>query len=562
MMFKTAKLNRLILLLLLAATAGSCTQSDNRGTEVAEAPFVWENANIYFLLTDRFMNGDPTNDINFDRTEQTAVMRGFQGGDMTGVIQKIEEGYFDKLGVTALWMTPWFEQIQGSTDEGTGVTYAYHGYWISDWTSVDPNFGTPDQLAQLVETAHAHDIRIVMDVVINHTGPVTGKDPVWPDEWVRTAPPCTYRDYESTITCTLVENLPDIRTESDQQVDLPPALLEKWEREGRLEKELEELDAFFSRTGYPRAPRYYMIKWLTDFIRKYGIDGYRLDTAKHIEEGVWKELYDEAMEAFREWKEQNPERVLDDNEFYMVGEVYNYGIGTGRMFDFGDRRVDFYAQSLHSLINFDFKYNATGAYEELFSSYSQTLHNELKGKGVLNYLTSHDDGTPYDKERVKPIEAATKLLLTPGSCQIYYGDESCRNLVIPEANGDATLRGAMNWDEIENNSSRNGFVIGEVMEHYRKLGQFRRDHPAVGAGLHAMVSEAPYIFTRSFKMGDYSDKVVVGLDLDRGKKAVVVGNAFKDQTALYDYYSDTTVSVKDGMVVIDSPWEMVLLGQK
>lgn len=549
-------------LVLFLFLAGSCVQADQQTGTDRKAPFLWENANVYFLLTDRFKNGNPGNDINFDRTGETAVMRGFQGGDMAGVIQKIREGYFDSLGVTALWMTPWFEQIHGSIDESTGITYGYHGYWTRDWTSIDPNFGSAEELAVLVKTAHDHGIRIVMDVIINHTGPVTDKDPVWPGDWVRTEPRCTYKDYESTVTCTLVENLPDIRTESDSPVDLPPALLEKWEQEGRLEKEMEELDDFFERTGYPRAPRYYLIKWLTDFIRKYGIDGYRLDTAKHIEEGVWKELFGEAQKAFREWKEKNPGEVLDGNEFYMVGEVYNYGIGTGRTFDFGDIKVDFYDQSIHSLINFDFKYNATGDYETLFSSYSKKLNGTLQGKGVLNYLSSHDDGSPFDKKRLKPMEAGTKLLLSPGACQIYYGDESCRNLIIPGANGDANLRGPMNWDEIENNSSRNGFVIGEVMEHYRKLGQFRRDHPAVGAGTHEKVSGEPYVFSRVFQKGEYQDKVLVGLGLKTGRKTLQAGGTFRDGTRLYDYYSGSWTSVKKGRVAIDSEWEIVLLGRK
>ena len=221
----------------------------------SETPFLWENANIYFLLTDLFKNGDPSNDLNFDRSDQTAKLRGFEGGDLKGVIQKIEEDYFDHLGITALWTTPWLEQIHGGTDEGTGKTYGFHGYWISDWTSMDPNFGSEEDLAKLVETAHAHGIRVVMDVIINHTGPVTEMDPVWPEEWVRTEPQCTYQDYESTVTCTLVKHLPDIRTESDQDVELPPQLLEKWANEGRLDQEMAELNAFFARTGYPRAPR-------------------------------------------------------------------------------------------------------------------------------------------------------------------------------------------------------------------------------------------------------------------------------------------------------------------
>ena len=293
-MMKSLKRLSIVWVTLVLLLSGSCSGGMNQQKAGGPAPFVWENANIYFLLTDRFLNGDTSNDLNYKRSDKTAVMRGFEGGDIAGVIQKLEEGYFNKLGITALWLTPWFEQIKGSTDEGTGVTYGYHGYWTSDWTSMDPNFGTEEEVARLIEIAHSQGIRIVMDVIINHTGPVTPQDPAWPQEWVRTEPACDYQSYHSTLNCTLVENLPDIRTGSDQEVGLPPSLIEKWEKEGRLDQEMAELDAFFQRTGYPRAPRYYIIKWLTDLVRQYGIDGYRLDTAKHIEAGVWKELFGEA----------------------------------------------------------------------------------------------------------------------------------------------------------------------------------------------------------------------------------------------------------------------------
>lgn len=525
-----------------------------------DTPFYWENANIYFLLTDRFFNGDPSNDINFNRTGKTAKLRGFEGGDLKGVIQKLEEGYFDHLGITALWTTPWLEQIHGGTDEGTGLTYGFHGYWISDWTSLDPNFGTEEDLARLVETAHKQGIRVVMDVIINHTGPVTDMDPVWPDEWVRTEPRCTYQDYESTVTCTLVKNLPDIRTESDQEVELPPQLLEKWSEEGRLEQEMAELDAFFARTGYPRAPRYYIIKWLTDFVRKYGIDGYRLDTAKHIEEAIWGELGKEVQAAFDEWKEAHPDQVLDNNDFYMVAEVYGYGISGGRLFDFGDRQVDFFAQEIDAMINFEFKESAKLSYEELFSSYSDKLHGPLKGFSVLNYLSSHDDGGPFDKKRMKSIEAGTRLLLTPGASQVYYGDESCRKLIIPGTEGDATLRSFMNWEEMVSNEIRNGVHIADVRLHYQKLGQFRKAHPAVGAGKHRMISEKPYIFSREFEREGYRDIVVAGLALDPGKKEIDLGGHFEDGTVLRDYYSGKQGTVKKGSVTIDSHHDMVLLG--
>ena len=124
------------------------------------APFLWENANLYFLLTDRFNNGDASNDINFDRTLPTAPLRGFEGGDIKGIIQKIQDGYFQELGVNAIWFTPVVEQIHGGTDEGTGFTYGFHGYWTKDWTALDPNFGTMDDLAELVSVAHSAGIRI------------------------------------------------------------------------------------------------------------------------------------------------------------------------------------------------------------------------------------------------------------------------------------------------------------------------------------------------------------------------------------------------------------------
>ena len=150
----------------------------------------------------------------------------------------IEEGYFDSLGVHAIWMTPFVEQIHGSVDEGTGKTYGFHGYWTRDWTAVDPALGTQDELRAVVDAAHRRGIRVIMDAVINHTGPPTAQDPAWPDDWVRTAPNCAYRDYATTVDCTLVATLPDIRTERDAPVALPPALLEKWEREGRREREV------------------------------------------------------------------------------------------------------------------------------------------------------------------------------------------------------------------------------------------------------------------------------------------------------------------------------------
>ncbi|MBK8006116.1 MAG: hypothetical protein IPK12_19950 [Gemmatimonadetes bacterium] len=131
----------------------------------------WNSATIYFLLTDRFANGDPSNDGALGRKKDGARLRNFEGGDLKGLTEKVNAGYFDSLGVDAIWLTPFVEQVHGAVDEGTGKTYGYHGYWARDWTAVDPALGTRDDLRAFVAAAHAHKIRVLMDAVINHLAP-------------------------------------------------------------------------------------------------------------------------------------------------------------------------------------------------------------------------------------------------------------------------------------------------------------------------------------------------------------------------------------------------------
>ncbi|MBC3757916.1 alpha-amylase [Hyunsoonleella sp. SJ7] len=544
-----------LLLLLAVVFIFNCKDEKQAPVKHVETSFIWEGANVYFLLTDRFNNGDTLNDINFGRTLKTGKLRGFEGGDIKGVTQKINEGYFTDLGINAIWMTPIVEQIHGGTDEGTGLTYGFHGYWASDWTAIDPNFGTKEDLRQLVETAHKNGIRILLDAVINHTGPVTEKDPLWPNEWVRTEPTCDYKSFENTVTCTLVENLPDIRTESNETVELPPQLVQKWKSEDRFEDEVAELDAFFKKTGYPRAPRFYIMKWLADYILEFGIDGYRVDTVKHTEPYVWQEFKDVCDVAFSEFKKNNPEKVLDDNDFYLVGEVYNYGISAKKAFDFGDKKVNYFDDDFDGLINFEAKWNAKELpIAEFFQSYSDILNSDLKGYSVLNYLSSHDDGDPFDPSREKPFETATKLLLCPGASQVYYGDESARSLVVEDTKGDATLRSFMNWEAIQNDATTQ-----DILKHWQKLGQFRAKHPAVGAGVHHIISKDPLVFSRSFSKNRFEDNVVIGLGLSTGKKVINVSGVFTEGEKIHDAYSGQEAVVTNKTLTITSNFPIVLL---
>jgi len=547
-----------ILILFISLLVLSSCDSKESNTAVSNRPFVWEAANVYFLLTDRFNNGDTSNDVNFDRTKEAGKLRGFEGGDIKGIIKKLKEGYFTKLGINAIWMTPIVEQIHGGTDEGTGVTYGFHGYWTKDWTKIDPNFGTKEDVKELVQLAHEKGIRVLLDAVINHIGPVTAKDPVWPSDWVRTDPQCTYKDLETTIPCTLVKNLPDVKTESNKAVELPPHLVEKWKAEGRYDEEVAELNAFFERTGHPRAPRFYIIKWLTDYISEFGIDGYRVDTVKHVEDTVWQEFKKECDVAFNQWKKDNPKNILDENPFYLVGEVYGYGIGSGQYYDFGDKKVNYFDQAFQSLINFQFKWDAKQKpIAEVFDSYANTLQNDLKGFGTMNYISSHDDGQPYDAKREKSLLAGTLLLLSPGASQVYYGDESARSLVIEGTVGDATLRSFMNWKEIITDKRSI-----QTLAHWQKLGQFRNNHPSIGAGIHQQISENPYVFSRTYSKQNYGDKVVVGLNLLKGKKTIAVGDIFSDGELLRDAYTNKEATVVNGKIELHTEQTIVLLEKK
>ncbi|SHG99173.1 alpha-amylase family glycosyl hydrolase [Winogradskyella jejuensis] len=556
-----------LILVIVAITAFSCNNSKTESNKsealtaksetetVSENVFPWEAANIYFLLTDRFNNADTSNDLMYGRQDDAAVLRGYKGGDLKGVTQKINEGYFTDLGINAIWMTPIVEQIHGSTDEGTGKSYGFHGYWTKDWTAIDANLGTREDLKALVDAAHSKGIRVVLDAVINHTGPVTEKDPVWPGDWVRTEPQCEYTNYENTTSCTLVKNLPDIRTDSNENVELPPQLVAKWKAEGRYEQEVKELDAFFERTGHPRAPRFYIMKWLTDYITDFGIDGYRCDTVKHTEPYVWQEFKTECDYAFAQYKANNPEKVLDDTNFYLVGEIYNYGISGGKLFDFGDKKVNFYDDKFSSQINFEFKWNAKQMpANDVFKKYDDILQNELKGYSVLNYMSSHDDGQPFDKTREKPYETATLLFLTLGASQVYYGDEIARELIVDGATGDANLRSLMDWDKATNNPETQ-----KILTHWQKLGQFTATHPAVGAGKHQLISDDNgLIFSRVRE----NDKIIAGINLSKGEKSIKVSSIFEDGTNLKDFYSGKEMKVENGAVTVDSPFDIVLLEEK
>jgi alpha-amylase len=258
--------------------------------------------------------------------------------------------------------------------------------------------------------------------------------------------------------------------------------------------------------------------------------------------------------AFADFKNRNHKKILDSNPFFMVGEVYGYNIGSKKFYDFGDKKVNYFENGFSSLINFSFPYDAKMGYEELFSKYSNNLNSDLKGNTVMNYISSHDDGNPFDKKREKSFESATKLLLAPGISQTYYGDESARSLDIEETKGDATLRSIMNWEELKTNSKTK-----EIAIHWQKLSNFRKNHLSIGAGIHTQISSSPYVFSRTFVKENIKDAVIVGLDLPIGNKEISVGTIFKNGNKVKDSYSGKTGVVKNGKVKFETAFNILLI---
>lgn len=522
-------------------------------------PF-WRNATVYFLLTDRFSNGDPTNDRAAGRQHDGDMLRSFEGGDLAGLTRVIESGYFNRLGVDAIWTTPVIENVHGSVIEGEwGKSYGFHGYWPLDWTAIDPALGSEADFGRMIAAAHRKGLRVIVDVIANHAGPETSLDPRWPADWVRPGPKCEYKSYAGTVSCELSFTLQDMRTESTQPADLPPHLIAKWRREGRYDAEVASLDTFFNRTGYPRTPRYYLIKWLTDPVRDYGIDGFRVDTAKHVDPDLWAELRKEADLALADWRARHPRRLAGDKPFYMVGEVFNFGLNNfgnarGASYDYGDRLIDFHANGFDALINMGFASASREPLPALFAAMSQQLgEGPFKGKGTLNYIASHDDMDPRDSQRRDPLGDAETLLLAPGAAQIYYGDEVARSLVVPGSRGDATLRSAFDWSFAK--SAPGQALLG----HWGKLGKFRQRHLALGAGRHIALNDGPFSFGRVLKEGRVHDRVVVRLGNSYSSARVATGDLFAEGTLLRDAYTGEMARVRGGTVMLHRAGRVILL---
>ncbi|HEY0195677.1 MAG TPA: alpha-amylase family glycosyl hydrolase, partial [Kofleriaceae bacterium] len=472
-------------LVLATACGGAQSSSSSPSSSPADVPApaaapitrpgsFADNPIIYFVVTDRFANGDPKNDHSYGRQREAtpaADIGTFHGGDLKGLTQKVNEGWFDKLGVNALWITAPYEQIHGWVVGGDKQFkhYAYHGYYALDYTRVDQNMGTAEDLRALVSAAHARGIRVLFDVVMNHPGYldlVTAKElgvqVLWPGAekatpadyhqyidynnfhfadwwgraWVRAGLP-GYIDGGRDDQTMQLNYLPDFRTDSKDAVTLPKFLKTK------------------PGTGAVDLPnttvRGYLITWLTDWVREYGIDGFRCDTVKHVEPEAWHELKAASVKALAEWKAKHPKDKIDDAAFWMVGEFWGHGPERGPLHGAG----------FDAMINFQFQKQVAPAVagkladlDETYAQYAKVQHGHPAQ--MLSYISSHDTEL-FDRKRI--ANGGSALLLAPGAVQIFYGDETARP-VGPSATTDPQqgTRSDMNWDHPDE----------AVLAHWRK----------------------------------------------------------------------------------------------
>lgn len=528
--------------LLLWAVAAATSASPGRFAD---------NPIVYFAITDRFFNGDPSNDNAYGRTREAKPeddVGTFHGGDLKGLTVKLKEGWFRELGVNAIWITAPYEQIRGWIVGGNKSFkhYAYHGYYALDFTVLDQAMGTPADLRELVDTAHAQGIRVLFDVVMNHPGyldlqtarelklkvlwPGSEKATLanyhgfidynnfafgdwWGRDWVRAGLP-GYLDGGRDEFTKQLAYLPDFRTESTAHVKLPKFLREK---PGTRARDLPETTV-----------RGYLVAWLTQWVREYGIDGFRADTVKHVEPAAWAELKAAATVALAEWKKANPTKKIDDEPFWMVGEDWGKGPERDPMHDSG----------FDALINFDFQNAALKAKhpEALYARYAALLSGR-PGHTTLSYLSSHDTQL-FDRTRLE--DAAAWLMLAPGAVQIYYGDESGRPAgPAPAGDPQQATRSDMNW----------GSVDAPLLAHWRKLGRFRQAHVALARGEHRQLAETPYTFSRVDAAS--GDRVVVAMGA-HGPTTIPVGEVFAEGRTLRDAYTGRTATVRQGQVQLDA----------
>ena len=463
--------------------------------------FDWDEAVIYFAVTDRFFDGDASNNDAYGVGDYNTGEKGgssYHGGDFAGLNQKLD--YLKDLGVNTIWITPIVENItEDQHDNKTDTaTYGYHGYWASDFTKLNKHLGTEQQFKALLDAAHSKGMKIMVDVVLNHAGYGTEKyfNSILTDADGNSI--SMIRDSNNTISgddkYDSLSDLPDFVTENKAVTDQ-------------------------------------LVTWQTEWMSKYSIDYYRVDTVKHVETTTW--------EAFKNsLTKVNP-------DFKMIGEYSGAG--------YANNAGELGTGSMDALLDFDFNDFAQKFVTGDISGVESSLQ---KRNGAINntatmgsFLSSHDEDTLQYKlvneSKISEEEAynlmkvaATLQITAKGQPVLYYGEEigqgGANNWPLQ------TNRRDFDWTELEKQKADSN----SIYNHYKTMLAIRNTYTDVFARgnrstVAASDAEGYEVISRSYG----NSTLYVGMNVKEAEKEVVIPVAESAGTVLKNLYDGKTYTV-------------------
>ncbi|MBF0815255.1 pullulanase-type alpha-1,6-glucosidase [Microbacterium paludicola] len=462
---------------------------------------------FYFVMTDRFANGDASNDTGGIEGDRMAhgfdpVDKGFyQGGDIAGLRSQLD--YIEGLGTTALWLTPSFANrpVQGS---GADASAGYHGYWITDFTRIDPHLGTNEELAALIDEAHARGIKVYFDIITNHTADVIDyaeKQYAYVDQ--ATSPytdaqgaafdPADFAGGDTFPALDPATSFAYTPVVTDTAAKTPawlndPTLYHNrgdstWSGESVTHGDFSGLDDLM--TEHPTVVNGF-VEVYKDWI-DLGIDGFRIDTVKHVNFEFWEQWSAEVLDYAH---------GLGKDDFFMFGEVY----------DADPAKLAPYVRGtdMNSVLDFTFQSAATGfaagnsakSLQSLFAGDDRYTTPDKSATALPTFLGNHDMGRVghfllNTGEALERDELAHELMyLTRGQPVVYYGDEQG----FAGLGGDKSARQTLFATQVAEYADQ-PLVTGEtagsidryatdapLYGHIATLAQLREAHPALATG--------------------------------------------------------------------------------
>ncbi|MFI0545084.1 pullulanase-type alpha-1,6-glucosidase [Streptomyces sp. WSLK1-3] len=489
---------------------------------------------FYFVLPDRFANGDTSNDrggltgsrlsTGYDPTD-----KGFyQGGDLKGLTKRLD--YIKGLGTTSIWMAPIFKNrpVQGT---GANASAGYHGYWITDFTQVDPHFGTNKDLETLIAKAHAKGMKVFFDVITNHTADVVDYEEKSYDYLSKGAFPYLTKDgrpFDDADYASGDRRFPAVDTDSfprTPKVTGTNAKVPSWLNDPTMYHNRGDSTYAGESTTYgdfsglddlwTERPEVVsgMERIYQRWVRDFDIDGFRIDTVKHVNMEFWTQ-WATALDAYAAKQGRK--------DFFMFGEVYSADtsvtspyVTQGRL----DATLDFpfqeaarqyasqggSARKLASVFGDDYKYTTDKA-----NAYEQVTFLGNHDMGRIGYFLNQDNPKATDAELLAKDRLANELMfLSRGNPVVYYGDEQG----FTGAGGDKGARQTMfasktadylDDDEIGTDRTHASDAYDTSAPLYRQiadLAELRRANPALTDGVqeerYAADGAGVYAFSRT-----------------------------------------------------------------